>query len=53
MHRCRRAYETTNPHTSLLMVAAGVGIAMLPRHALHDHCAGEVATSATDWDPPS
>ncbi|MGW7757581.1 LysR family transcriptional regulator [Streptomyces violaceusniger] len=45
-------YETTNPHTSLLMVAARVGIAMLPRHALHDHCAGEVATPTTDWDPP-
>ncbi|WP_435830217.1 LysR family transcriptional regulator [Saccharopolyspora shandongensis] len=45
-------YETTNPHTSLLMVAAGVGIAMLPRHTLRDHHADEIATPLTDWDPP-
>ncbi|WP_241962213.1 LysR family transcriptional regulator [Rhodococcus opacus] len=45
-------YETTNPHTSLLMVAARVGIAMLPRHTLSDHCADEVVTPATEWDPP-
>ncbi|WP_406229953.1 LysR family transcriptional regulator [Nocardia sp. NBC_01009] len=45
-------YETTNPHTSILMVAAQVGIAMLPRHALRDFCTDEIATPATDWDPP-
>ncbi len=45
-------YETTNPHTSLLMVAAQVGIAMLPRHALRGYGADEIATPATEWDPP-
>ncbi|MDV7352166.1 LysR family transcriptional regulator [Rhodococcus oxybenzonivorans] len=45
-------YETTNPHTSLLMVGARVGIAMLPRYALRDHCADDVVTPTTDWAPP-
>ncbi|MET8871205.1 LysR family transcriptional regulator [Nocardia sp. NPDC004604] len=45
-------YETTNPHSSLLMVAAGVGIAMLPRYTLHDHHADEIAIPLTDWAPP-
>ena len=45
-------YETTNPHTSLLMVSARVGIAMLPRYALRDHCADDVVTPTTDWAPP-
>jgi LysR family hydrogen peroxide-inducible transcriptional activator len=45
-------YETTNPHTTLLMVAAGVGIAMLPRQAIHDPHADEIVTPVTDWAPP-
>lgn len=45
-------YETTNPHTGLLMVAAGVGIAMLPRHTLRDHHASKIATPNTAWVSP-
>lgn len=45
-------YETTNPHTSLLMVAARVGIALLPRYTLRGHRAEESVTPATDWAPP-
>jgi LysR family hydrogen peroxide-inducible transcriptional activator len=45
-------YEATNPHTALMMVAAGVGIALLPRQTLRDHHAEEIATPATTWAPP-
>jgi DNA-binding transcriptional LysR family regulator len=45
-------YETTNPHTTLLMVAARVGIALLSRSALLSHRAEDIVTPATDWDPP-
>ncbi|MCX5435754.1 LysR family transcriptional regulator [Streptomyces sp. NBC_00063] len=44
-------YETTNPHSTLLMVAARVGIALLSRSALLSHRADEIVTPATDWDP--
>jgi LysR family transcriptional regulator, hydrogen peroxide-inducible genes activator len=45
-------YETTNPHTTLLMVAARVGITLLSRSALQSHRAEEIVAPATEWDPP-